>query len=562
MGGLRWIGVILLLVPVVLLAQDKAGQPAASATAGTEPGEAAAEEALLKEQGVPLEGAGLLDYVRQRLTSRVSEAEIRRLVEQLGDDTFAVREQAFRRLAELGAVARKFLQDAEKHDDLEIRTRAIRLLRMLDENNPTQQTLVAAIRQLGRRKVPGAVALLLDRLPTAEARLAGPMQEALQSLAVVGGKADPLLLAALKDGSAIRREAAGLALVRAGKPDLLPVLRSLLTDRERQVRIRLALELVRLREREAVGVLIEQMEHPGSELFAEAEEILFTLAGSASPVLRGESETDRRKYREAWQAWWKRAGATVDLAKLDPPTRKPDNTLIVLLDANLVLSLDSANKVRWQFGGVQQVLDIQPLPGDRVLLAEYRANRVTERDSKGKILWEHRFDEPLMAQRLANGNTVIASAVQVVEIDPEGKEVMQYRPNAGGQIMRVRRVAGGDLVMITQLGVTHCVRVNRWGREISKFGVLVGTSGGRLDVNADGHVLVPEMYENRICEYDRNGQIVRTIRAVQPIAATFQPEGRVLYTSMTELRAVEVDRTGKEVWEYRRDTKVTRAVRY
>jgi hypothetical protein len=37
--------------------------------------------------------------------------------------------------------------------------------------------------------------------------------------------------------------------------------------------------------------------------------------------------------------------------------------------------------------------------------------------------------------------------------------------------------------------------------------------------------------------------------------------GHTLITSMSEHRAVEVDRDGKEVWEYRQNTRVTRAFR-
>ena len=35
-----------------------------------------------------------------------------------------------------------------------------------------------------------------------------------------------------------------------------------------------------------------------------------------------------------------------------------------------------------------------------------------------------------------------------------------------------------------------------------------------------------------------------------------------LVTSMTQHRAVELNRAGKEVWEYRADTRVTRAFRH
>ena len=47
----------------------------------------------------------------------------------------------------------------------------------------------------------------------------------------------------------------------------------------------------------------------------------------------------------------------------------------------------------------------------------------------------------------------------------------------------------------------------------------------------------------------------------QPIAAVYLANGHWLVTSMSHNRAVEFDRAGKEVWEYRRNSRVTRAVR-
>jgi hypothetical protein len=47
----------------------------------------------------------------------------------------------------------------------------------------------------------------------------------------------------------------------------------------------------------------------------------------------------------------------------------------------------------------------------------------------------------------------------------------------------------------------------------------------------------------------------------QPIAAVRLTNGNTLVTSFNQTRAVELDRTGKEVWEYKTDTRVTRAFR-
>lgn len=521
------------------------------------------DEKTLREHKAPTDGAGLLEFLRKRFTVTVGDERIKALIEQLGDDSFEKREEASRQLTALGTRAKKQLQDALRHADLEVRTRAAACLRQLDRDAMNNQLLGAAVRVLAQRRPAGAAALLLEQLPAlGDDPLVGDIRAALVPLAVRDGKAEPSLVAALKDRQPARREAAALALARAGAPDVLPALRGLLADDDRAVRLNVALALVRLEQKEAVPVLIAEMDQLPSPRFGQAEDVLQQLAGTRSPQLADDDEPARKKYRRDWEAWWKAHAATADLAALAQHERLVGNTVVVLLDENQILDLDATNKPRWKINDVEMPLDLQRLPGDRVLLAEYKANRVTERNRKGVIVWERKIDEPLVAQRLSNGNTLIANRREVIEIDPAGKQVFRYSPPANAQIMRACKVPGGDILLVTQLGVTRFLRIDRFGKDLRGFAVEVGTSGGRLDVTPAGNVLVPEMYNNRVCEYDADGRIVREISVQQPITAALLPSGNVLVTSMTDKRAVELNRAGREVWEYRRDTRVTRAVRY
>ncbi len=59
-------------------------------------------------------------------------ASVARLIEQLGDGSFAVREAAARDLVGRGLAAREALVEALRHDDLEVRLRAEQLLKLID----------------------------------------------------------------------------------------------------------------------------------------------------------------------------------------------------------------------------------------------------------------------------------------------------------------------------------------------------------------------------------------------------------------------------------------------
>jgi hypothetical protein len=73
------------------------------------------------------------------------------------------------------------------------------------------------------------------------------------------------------------------------------------------------------------------------------------------------------------------------------------------------------------------------LPTGRVLVPHNAENKVIEYDSRGKIVWEVPFPQPIAATRVSNGNTIITSmdaAVGAVEVDRAGAEVWSYRSAA------------------------------------------------------------------------------------------------------------------------------------
>jgi hypothetical protein len=202
---------------------------------------------------------------------------------------------------------------------------------------------------------------------------------------------------------------------------------------------------------------------------------------------------------------------------------------------------------------------VQILAGDRLLAAEYHGGRVTERDSAGNILWEFHIDKPLVAQRLANGHTFIASEQQFLEVTREGKEVSSLRRPGGDHIMKACKLPNGDIACVTTSRLFF--RLDSHGRELAAFPVNMATSGGRLEVLPSGHVIVPIKDIDRVVELDGNGRVVWQAYFNQPVAAVRLPNGNTLVTSYNETRAVEIDSAGKEVWHYDAGLRVTRAFR-
>ncbi len=523
-----------------------------------------ADEQLLRDNRIPTEGPALVDFFRQRALNAGDAERLKTFLRQLGDDDFYVREEASRRLTSLGGRAKLPLRQALTDPDLEVRIRARDCLRHIDMGEGTM-AIAAAVRVLTRHRSEGAAEVLLGYLPAAEDEVvAEQIRDSLALLAVGDAKTRALLESALTDKSATKRAAAAVALFRVNPREPQAAVRKLLQDPEAIVRARVALALASARDKDAVPVLIELLEQYPSPETRVVPEVLHRLAGDKAPLYPTKpNEALLRKYREDWKTWWKNEGDKVDAARLEEVVTTAGHSLVVLLDAGKAICLDTANRPLWEVKDLQFPLDAQLLPGDRILVAEHNGGRVTERNRKNEVVWEKKVEGPIVAQRLPNGNTFIATRQQLLEYNAKGEEVFRYnRPN-GEMIMKAQKLPNGDIACVTQLGVTRYVRLDAKGKELKSFGVTLNYSGGRIHVLPNGNVIIPESSNGRVVEHDPNGTIVWEAEFDQPVAALRLPNGNTLVTSMNPQRgAVEIDRAGKDVWHFKSDTRVTRAFRH
>ena len=419
----------------------------------------------------------------------------------------------------------------------------------------------------GSRKPAGAAEVLLAYA----ARLGSESNEddvrnALAAVAVRDGKTEPLLLAALDDKSPSRRAGAAVALTRAGARDALPAIRKRLHDSDLTVRLDTVLALVSLKEKDAIPTLIDLLADLPRGRHGPIETILDRLAEAQVPLgLTSDEAAERKKYRDAWADWWKKNGDKIDLASLQKLRKFLGYTMLVLLDGGRILERDAAGKTRWQVDDLNFPLDAERLPGDRVLVAEHHAGRVTERDRKGHILWERRIDEPLMAQRLPNGHTFIAAHKRVIEVDRSGNEVFAHEPGTNQTVLRGRKLDNGDIALvistISNVYLIEFVRLDATGKQLARFPVEVQTSGGRIEVLPNGRVLAPLQAHNKVVEYDATGKIVWDVDVAQPIAAVRLANGHTMVTSYQDQRALELDESGKVVEEFKAGERVMRGWR-
>ncbi len=527
------------------------------------------DEDYLRRADVATDGPALVAFLKKRTLPEIERPGIERLVRMLGSSDYRVRARAMQTLTERGVAVFDVLRTAPASSvDPEMQRRIERSLETIQEKDVSPEVPATAVRALAVRKPPEMIETLLDYVPFADSDgVLDELRIALTKNAVEKGKVHPLLVAALADRAPGRRALAAEVLGRAAFVDNKPALRKLLDDGDPVVRYRVARALIFAKERDAVPVLIDALPDLPMSAAWQAEDFLLHLARDVSPPSAplGNNKTTRDKCKDSWHAWWKKHAAKIDLAKLEETPRLLGRTLIVLLDQGTVLELGPDNLPRWEIKGIIFPLDAQVIDDNRVLVAEYHANRVSERNTKGEIVWQKPIINPLAAQRLANGNTFVLTDRALLEYDKEGKETMNISfEGEARKIMKAMKLPNGEIACMQ--ADSRIVRYDAQGRELFSFDINLGTRlfGGRIHMLPTGRVLIPHASENKVIEYDGKGKIVWEIPFEQPIAATRLPNGNTLITSMNPaIGAVEVDRAGREVWSYRHasNTRVTRAIR-
>jgi HEAT repeat protein len=515
------------------------------------------------------DGPALLDEFRRRTLTPANHARITAFIEKLGDEEFEARQRAATDLVAFGSLALPLLRKATQSTDLERARRAEECVKeIIDHGKPLPHV---APRLLALRKPAGAVEALLDYLPYAEEDAVADVQSALATLCLRDGKPDPALVKALEDKDSSRRCVAAEAIIHGGLPGERDAIVRLLRDSDPVVRLRVALALAARRDRMAIPVLIESLAEEPTYWSANAEDLLYRLAGDKAAALRGDLTPDqagRRKHRDAFAAWWKEAGETVDLSVLEEgPQRQLGYTLLVEANGNAgrVLEMGRDGKPRWIITELNFPVDAHVLDGNRVLIAEYHGQRVTERDLKGKIIWkkDNLGSTPTNAQRLPNGNTFIATVNQLMIVDRSGAMVWSH-PFPG--LEAAAKARDGTIVCLTS--DQNCVVLTAAGKEIRRFPAPRNPSSwpSGIDLLANGHILISHPFggngQDYVTEVTREGKTVWQAKAPTGCTtATRLPNGHTLLACQPQMTVTEVDCTGKVVKEDKYGFMVWRARR-
>jgi hypothetical protein len=497
------------------------------------------------------EGPALLAMLQKRTLSPSELERVTEAIRRLGDMAYAVREKAVVELVARGRMILPLLREALKSDDLEVVRRAQRCIQRIEEE-PAHRLPAAALRLLALRKPAGAVETLLAYLLFAEEETLADVHSAMAQLALRDGKPDPALVRALASALPPVRAAAAEALAQAGGAEAQPAVRKLLDDANVTVRMRVALALAP-RDAQAVPILIGLIADLQSEQAWQVHDFLTPLAGDQAPPAPEDNAEARKKSSAAWTAWWKANAAKADLARLATTQQHLlGYTVICEINTGKVFELGRDRKPRWSFAGTQSPVDAWVLPNNRVVVAEHGGNRVTERDLKGNLIWQKQCNgNPHNIQRLPNGHTLIATNVQVLIVDRNGKDVFTLNNlnqliNTFGQLTGAYKTRKGHFICVTQNG--RCATLDASGKELKSFNTNRGNAW--MDLLPNGRIILATNGGNKVAEYDPDGKLLLELTVPQVAIASGLPNGNIVAACHQTNRVVEMDRRGKVVWEY------------
>jgi hypothetical protein len=487
------------------------------------------------------DGAKLLAEFKSRTLTDKELEKAQALLGKLENGDRETTESAADELVAMGQRVTSLLRRTINQGKPQVSAAAMECLHRIERDVPSPLP-DAALRIIQLRRPEGAAATLLAFLPCAESDEAtSRLTDALKELGVVDGKPDEDIVKALKDKVGVRREVAAVVLCAKARSSHLGLVRNLLRDPDPAVRLKVTLALAAAGDRDAVPALIVQVAELPTELSAEAENYLSLLAGDAGPEGLPDGDNNRKKRSSAWATWWQTNKNKVVL--IDPSGPATGNgyrgfTLLVQPQTNSVTGLGLNGKPRWTLKGLSSPTDAEVVAGQRVLVVEQ--DRVTERDLRGKILWQKEVSGPLNVQRLRNGNTFIACQIQLLEVDRAGKEVMKIALRRA--ITAARKLPDGRFVAFDRRQV---ILLDKSGREVKSTSVNCG-GAGRNEVLDNGHVLALSPGIGNIIEFDVEGNEVGRFDVPGAAHGFRLPNGNTLVTTEAG-KCLEIDRTWKKV---------------
>jgi hypothetical protein len=146
---------------------------------------------------------------------------------------------------------------------------------------------------------------------------------------------------------------------------------------------------------------------------------------------------------------------------------------------------------------------------------------------------------------LPNGNTLIGTSSEALEVDKSGKDVLRVSP--GGALTGAYKDRLGRIYCRTPDGIVS--RYDAAGKRLGSFNTFADY--GWLDLQPNGNLLWTKNTGTKVCEYDRNGKQILDLNIPNAKTTTGLPNGNLLVACTASNQVMEVNRKGQVIWQYK-----------
>jgi hypothetical protein len=497
----------------------------------------------LADKGIEPEAEGISAYLVQLHPTPELRANSLALIKQLGDGSFAQREEAMQKLLILPVLDTEALAAATDDGDPEVRWRARKILQV--GRPETERMLYAAFKTIEERKLHGTLEALIAAIPLCEKPT---LRQQAQIALVAAARRDdaPLLTKALASENAHVRAGAAAALGEALGAEADATLLPLTTDEQPAVRLAVARAMANYGERRALDLLIDLLAADEVEVRTHASSALSSLTKKFHGYAAYDLPEKRKESIDRWRQWLATEGKTAELHFPLKPfgygvSFLNGNTLLAHGNRNLVVELDPEGKEVWKYT-IAGAWSAEKMANGNVLIASNSQSKVVEVDRDGKVVWEYGTPNPLNAKPLPNGNVLIAGFTQrkVLEVDREKKIVWSHE--AGQYVSDCHRLENGNTLISCMNGPV---------RELTPEGKTVWEYSGAPQAYGcqpleNGNVLIASL-QGTVVEVNRAKEVVWEHKEQNPCDVFRLPNGNTLITGAQKF--VEVTPDKRVVWE-------------
>jgi len=530
------------------------------------------DEIIIKKSGISTNPKDIQNWLQSRIPNVTNGTKASKLVIDLGNESFEVREQASRELLKLNNLAIFELKKATKSKDIEVAKRASDCLEQISPHESIALK-TAIIRLLGKSNPELVFEYFIKIADTPELDLL--TSEALLDAFSITIKSNPTLLQKLEDFSLTKDIKSRILIARVlaiGNPNGI-AFRKLSTDDQAIVKANALLALLQEKDKKAIGLLITLLPELKTNQFMPIAGLLNELIqDQASEKELGKEKPSAVELQKLFASAWNGKNASTNLNTYTFNQLQPKRILASLAEPNLSGKICSLNPD----GSVSELFRTNSY-ADLACAINHTLFFLMER-SRGHVIINnigeiYERSDPLISTFGLDtdglGTKFILNRKNLLVLDYTNKIIESIEVN--NDCLAGTRLINGDYAIVFKDKSLIILDGKNLKKEKTKIslGVIEPTRtilGYQIQGTRSGSILIPEFGGKSVKEIDQTGKLIKTINlnistGTSPIygaTLTMNSNGNFLIGTRLGQTVTELNLEGKEIRNWALESKLHR----